>query len=52
MEIITGGLTNKEQEVLKEVLEKFFNDIDKNTSGWEHKEITEYNKAKGKDIVV
>ena len=49
MEIITGGLTNKEQDVLKEVMEKFFNEREKKRASWDNIEIMEYNKAIGKN---
>ena len=48
MDIIHHGLSHREQEVLREVLEKFFKDVDKNTASWENVEIKEYNKAIGK----
>ena len=51
MEIITEGLTSKEQEVLKEVQEKFFNKLDKNAASWENVEVTQYNKAIGKNKI-
>ena len=51
MEIITGGLTHKEQDVLKELMEKFFNDREKKPASWDNIEIIEYNKAIGKNKV-
>ena len=48
MEIIHQGLNVNEKEVMREVLEKFFNKIDKKITSWENIEITEYNKALGK----
>jgi len=48
MEIIHQGLNINEKEVMREVLEKFFNKIDKQITSWENIEITEYNKALGK----
>ena len=49
MEIITHGLTTLEEEVLKEVHDKFFKKMDWRTASWDGKEINEFNKALGKD---
>eukprot|EP00091_Calanus_sinicus_P000089 TRINITY_DN10012_c0_g1_i4.p1 TRINITY_DN10012_c0_g1~~TRINITY_DN10012_c0_g1_i4.p1 ORF type:complete len:227 (-),score=57.46 TRINITY_DN10012_c0_g1_i4:147-827(-) len=49
MDIVTEGLTDTEEQVLQEVIEKFFSDIDNNTAGWENFEVGEYNKAVGKE---
>ena len=48
MDIVTEGLTETEEQVLQEVIEKFFSDIDHNAAGWDNFEVEEYNKAVGK----
>jgi len=45
MEVVTEGLTNKEKEVLQEILGKFFKNIEKDIGSWEGTEIKEYNLA-------
>ena len=47
MEIIHHGLNTTEKEVMDEVIEKFFEKIDKKKTSWENIEIREYNKALG-----
>ena len=47
MDIVTEGLTDTEEQVYHEVIEKFFSD--KNVAGWDNFEVEEYNKAVGKD---
>jgi hypothetical protein len=42
MDIVTEGLTDTEEQVLHEVIEKFFSDMDNNAAGWENLEIEEY----------
>ena len=49
MDIVTEGLTETEEQVLHEVIEKFFSDMDNNAAGWDNVEVLEYNKAVGKD---
>ena len=49
MDIVTEGLTETEEQVLHEVIEKFFSDMDNNAAGWDNVEVEEYNKAVGKD---
>jgi len=49
MDIVTEGLTETEEQVLQEVIEKFFSDMDNSAAGWENFEVDEYNKAVGKD---
>ena len=45
METVTEGLTSTEEEVLKEVVDMFFTDIDKDIASWDGKQIEEYNLA-------
>jgi len=49
MDIVKYGLTQKEEEVLGEVLEKFFNGMDKHAASWDDVEVNEYNKALGRN---
>ena len=51
MDIVREGLTNTEEEVLKEVVDKFFSGIDKDIANWVGKEVDEYNMALRKDKV-
>ena len=49
MDILKYGLTKAEEEVLGEVLEKFFNGMDKHAASWDDVEVNEYNKALGRN---
>lgn len=45
MAVVMDGLTKTEEEVLKEVVEKFFGDIDKSIASWDSKEMEAFNRA-------
>ena len=49
MDIVREGLTETEEQVFHEVIEKFFSDMDNNAAGWDNVEVEEFNKAVGKD---
>jgi hypothetical protein len=51
MDIVREGLTDREEEVPKEVVEKFFICIKKAFANWVGKEVEEYNMALRKDRV-
>jgi len=45
LDIVKEGLNHSEEEVFKDIIEKFFDNIDTDFGSWENKQIEEYNLA-------